>query len=367
MAVADFGGVTKTVCLAYVPEVGVGDYTIVHAGFAITPARRGVGRRDAADVSPSWDARERAGPGRAGAVKYLDEFQDPVLAGRLFAEIDAAVTRPWALMESAGARPTPSCATALTSCCRTPLSSSTDRAARSASPVGDDRAGPRDRVPTRRGLLLLRGHARVPGRDRDLFASRPVAATSGSCTRRSTPLPSPRRSRIARWCSSASGSRRRPGQRHGRRPGTRPGTGQLLHAGEPRPGPPAIEAILSSPTSRVNGFLAAGHVCSVMGTGQYEPLADRYHVPIVVTGFEPLDVLDGIRRCILQLEEGRGEVENAYARRCRSGGTRWPRPCWPRSSRSVTGPGGGSGSFQGAGGGSPRLRRLRRRAAVRRG
>lgn len=78
--------------------------------------------------------------------------------------------------------------------------------------------------------------------------------------------------------------------------------------------PPAIEAILSSPSSRVQGFLAAGHVCSVMGYWQYEPLAEKYNVPIVVTGFEPLDLLQGIRQTVVQLEEGRAEVENAYAR-----------------------------------------------------
>jgi len=78
--------------------------------------------------------------------------------------------------------------------------------------------------------------------------------------------------------------------------------------------PPAIAAIMESPTCRVQAFLAAGHVCSVMGTGEYPPLADRYGVPIVVTGFEPLDILDGIRRTVLQLEQGRHEVENAYER-----------------------------------------------------
>ena len=78
--------------------------------------------------------------------------------------------------------------------------------------------------------------------------------------------------------------------------------------------PPAIEAIASSPDSRVDAFLAAGHVCTVMGTEQYEPLVERYRVPIVVTGFEPLDVLDGIRRAVHQLEAGRAEVENAYGR-----------------------------------------------------
>ena len=78
--------------------------------------------------------------------------------------------------------------------------------------------------------------------------------------------------------------------------------------------PPAIEAIMRSPGNRVNAFLAAGHVCSVMGTWQYPPLAERFRVPIVVTGFEPLDLLEGIRRTVLQLEQGRHELESAYAR-----------------------------------------------------
>ena len=78
--------------------------------------------------------------------------------------------------------------------------------------------------------------------------------------------------------------------------------------------PPAIEAILQSPTNRVQAFLAAGHVCSVMGTWQYGPIAEKHKVPIVVTGFEPLDVLEGIRRTVQQLENGRYTVENAYPR-----------------------------------------------------
>jgi hydrogenase expression/formation protein HypD len=78
--------------------------------------------------------------------------------------------------------------------------------------------------------------------------------------------------------------------------------------------PPAMAAIMESPTCRVQGFLAAGHVCSVMGTAQYPPLAEKYAVPIVVTGFEPLDILEGIRRTVIQLEEGRHELENAYPR-----------------------------------------------------
>jgi hydrogenase expression/formation protein HypD len=86
--------------------------------------------------------------------------------------------------------------------------------------------------------------------------------------------------------------------------------------------PPAMEAVLSSPNNRVQAFLAAGHVCTVMGYEEYPPLAAKYHVPIVVTGFEPLDILQGISMCVQQLEEGRGEVENQYARAVRREGNR---------------------------------------------
>jgi hydrogenase expression/formation protein HypD len=78
--------------------------------------------------------------------------------------------------------------------------------------------------------------------------------------------------------------------------------------------PPAIEAILQSQGNRIQAFLAAGHVCSVMGYWEYPPLAEKFGVPIVVTGFEPLDLLEGIRRAVAQLEAGRHEVENAYER-----------------------------------------------------
>jgi hydrogenase expression/formation protein HypD len=84
--------------------------------------------------------------------------------------------------------------------------------------------------------------------------------------------------------------------------------------------PPAMEAILASPDNRVQGFLAAGHVCTVMGYTEYEPIARQYHVPIVVTGFEPLDILQGVFMCIKQLEQGRAEVENQYTRSVRRDG-----------------------------------------------
>ncbi len=84
--------------------------------------------------------------------------------------------------------------------------------------------------------------------------------------------------------------------------------------------PPAIEAILSSPGCRIQGFLAAGHVCTVEGFEDYLPIAARHRVPIIITGFEPLDILQGIYLCVKQLEEGRAEVENQYARAVRPDG-----------------------------------------------
>lgn len=84
--------------------------------------------------------------------------------------------------------------------------------------------------------------------------------------------------------------------------------------------PPALDTIMSAEGSTIDAFLAAGHVCAVMGLDEYDDLVARHRVPIVVTGFEPLDVLDGVRRAVHQLEEGRAELENAYERAVRTGG-----------------------------------------------
>ena len=78
--------------------------------------------------------------------------------------------------------------------------------------------------------------------------------------------------------------------------------------------PPAMEAVLGSPENRVQAFLAAGHVCAVMGTWEYEPIAEKYRVPVVVTGFEPTDLMQGALMALTALEEGRHGVENQYAR-----------------------------------------------------
>ncbi len=84
--------------------------------------------------------------------------------------------------------------------------------------------------------------------------------------------------------------------------------------------PPAMRAILGAPDNRVQGFLAAGHVCTIMGVQEYGPIARDHHAPIIITGFEPVDILEGILLCVKQLESGRAEVENAYSRAVRTGG-----------------------------------------------
>ena len=84
--------------------------------------------------------------------------------------------------------------------------------------------------------------------------------------------------------------------------------------------PPAIDALMSDPESIIDGFLAAGHVCTIMGTEEYLPLSKQFNVPIVVTGFEPVDILQGILMVVQQLEKGEAKVENQYARMVREEG-----------------------------------------------
>jgi hydrogenase expression/formation protein HypD len=105
--------------------------------------------------------------------------------------------------------------------------------------------------------------------------------------------------------------------------------------------PPAMEAILASPQNQVQGFLAAGHVCTVMGIHEYLPIVEKHRVPIVVTGFEPLDILQGLYQCVLQLEAGRCAVENQYARSVRPEGNmaaqRWMKDVFRVVSRAWRG------------------------------
>jgi hydrogenase expression/formation protein HypD len=249
-------------------------------------------------------------------MKYLAEFRDGDLAKRLLDEIRHTVTRPWALMEVCGGQTHsiirngidqllpreielihgPGCPV-----CVTPLDVIDQALAIAALP----------------GVIFCSfgDMLRVPGSSKDLFS---VKSEGGDIRIVYSPLDA---LKIARenpqknvvffgigFETTAPANAMAVFQAH--REGLPNFSMLVSHVLVP----PAIEAILSSPSNRVRAFLAAGHVCSVMGYKQYLEIADHYHVPIVVTGFEPLDVLEGIRRAVVQLEEGRSEVENAYPR-----------------------------------------------------
>lgn len=249
-------------------------------------------------------------------MKYLDEFGDPELAGRLLDEIRRTVTQPWSLMEVCGGQTHtiirngidqllpdevtlihgPGCPV-----CVTPLET-IDRAMAIAA---------RDDV-----IFCSFGDmVRVPGSHKDLFR---IKSEGGDVRIVYSPLDAVR-------LAQANPDKQVVFFGIGFET-TAPANAMTVQMAD-RLGidnfsllvshvlvPPAMTAIMESPARRVQGFLAAGHVCTVMGMSQYEPLVARYNVPIVVTGFEPLDVLEGIRRTLLQLEQGRAELENAYPR-----------------------------------------------------
>lgn len=249
-------------------------------------------------------------------MRYLDEFHDPDLARQQFEAIAAAVTRPWALMEVCGGQTHaivrngidqllpdevelihgPGCPV-----CVTPLET-IDKALAIAARD--------DTIFCSFGDML-----RVPGSRDDLFR---IRSRGGDVRVVYSPLDAVRLAEAnpdrqvvffgIGFETTAPANAMTVVQARAR--GLTNFSMLVSHVLVP----PAIAAIASSPVSRVDAFLAAGHVCTVMGTGEYGPLVDRFDVPIVVTGFEPLDVLEGIRRAVLQLEAGRAELENAYPR-----------------------------------------------------
>ncbi|GAA4858831.1 hydrogenase formation protein HypD [Saccharopolyspora cebuensis] len=249
-------------------------------------------------------------------MKYLDEFSDPELAGRLFDRIRAITTRPWALMEVCGGQTHsiirhgidqllpegiemihgPGCPV-----CVTPLEV-IDKALEIASRP--------EVIFCSFGDML-----RVPGSDRDLFR---VKGDGGDVRVVYSPLDAlalaqqhPDREVVFFGIGFETTAPANAMAVHqAKKLGVRNFSLLVSHVLVP----PAIAAIMESPSCRVQGFLAAGHVCSVMGTEEYPELARRYRVPIVVTGFEPLDILEGVRRTVEQLEAGRHEVDNAYTR-----------------------------------------------------
>ncbi|MFD7586407.1 hydrogenase formation protein HypD [Kitasatospora sp. NPDC059811] len=255
-------------------------------------------------------------------MRYLEEFQNPELAGGLLADIRATVTRPWALMEVCGGQTHsiirhgidqllppevelihgPGCPV-----CVTPLEVIDKALEIAARP---------EVIFCSFGDML-----RVPGTGRDLFR---VRGEGGDVRVVYSPLDAlriaeenPHREVVFFGIGFETTAPPNAMAVHQAR---KRGIGNFSMLVSHVRVPPAIEAIMNSPQCRVQGFLAAGHVCSVMGTDEYPALAERHRVPIVVTGFEPLDILEGIRRTVRQLECGEHTVDNAYARAVRPEG-----------------------------------------------
>jgi hydrogenase expression/formation protein HypD len=252
----------------------------------------------------------------------VDEFRDGALARALLDEIARTVTRPWRIMEVCGGQTHtivregidtllpdgveyihgPGCPV-----CVTPLET-IDRALAIARTPGTVFASFGDmlRVPGSQGSLL---DAKAAGADVRIVYS-PLDAVAIA-----------ERERGKRVCFFAVGfETTAPANAMAVLEARRRGLSNFSVLAAHVLVPPAIEAVLGEPDRRVDGFLAAGHVCTVMGTSEYVPLAARWRVPIVVTGFEPLDILEGTLMVLRQLEEGRAEVENQYARSVREGG-----------------------------------------------
>jgi len=255
-------------------------------------------------------------------MRYLSEYRDPEVARGLIERIRATATRPWALMEVCGGQTHtivkqglndllegavemihgPGCPV-----CVTPIEQIDRALALAARP---------DVIFTSFGDML-----RVPGSDCDLLQ---VRARGGQVRIVYSPL------------DALEIARKNPGREvvffavgfettapanamavwRARELGVTNFSVLVSHVTVP----PAMVALLESPDNRVQAFLAAGHVCTVMGWTEYEPIAAKYRVPIIVTGFEPLDILEGILMAVHQLEAGRCDVENQYVRSVRREG-----------------------------------------------
>ncbi|MBD3868959.1 MAG: hydrogenase formation protein HypD [Acidobacteria bacterium] len=249
-------------------------------------------------------------------MKYLDEFRDPTLAKGLLAEIGRTVTRPWVIMEICGGQTHsimrfgidqllpeeielvhgPGCPV-----CVTPLET-IDRALAIAARE--------DVIFTSFGDML-----RVPGSRDDLFR---VKSRGADVRMVYSPLEAVKLARenpdrevvfLAVGFETTA-----PGNAMALKQAAAEGLSNFSEIVSHVLVPPAMEAILASPDNRVQGFLAAGHVCTIMGWEDYEPIAARYQVPIVPTGFEPVDILNGILKTVQLLEKGTPGVENQYLR-----------------------------------------------------
>lgn len=249
-------------------------------------------------------------------MKYLDEFSDPALARRLLDRIRATATRRWALMEVCGGQTHSIIRHGIDQL----LPDQIEMIHGPGCPVCVTPMGIVDKaleIAARPGVIFCSfgDMLRVPGSNGDLFR---VKSEGGDVRVVYSPLDAlelaranPGRQVVFFGIGFETTA---PANAMTVYQAKRLGVGNFSVLISHVLVPPAIAAIMESPRCRVQGFLLAGHVCTVMGTGEYPPLAQRYRVPMVVTGFEPLDLLEGIRRTIVQLEAGRHEMENAYPR-----------------------------------------------------
>jgi len=249
-------------------------------------------------------------------VRYLDEYRDADLTRKLLSDLQTIVTQPWTIMEVCGGQTHsiirsgldqllpaeinlvhgPGCPV-----CVTPLELVDKAIALASRP---------DVIFASYGDML-----RVPGSTRDLFA---VKATGGDIRIVYSPLDAlkiavdnPDKTVVffaIGFETTAPANAMAVLQAHSQ--GIQNFAVLVSHVIVPA----AITALMESPDVRVDGFLAAGHVCTVMGFWEYEPLAKKYQVPIVVTGFEPVDIVHGLLECVRHLESGQSQVANAYAR-----------------------------------------------------
>jgi hydrogenase expression/formation protein HypD len=249
-------------------------------------------------------------------MKYVDEYRDPALAKQLLAEIREAVTRPWSFMEVCGGQTHtivrqgiddllpaglrmvhgPGCPV-----CVTPLELLDKACAIAAQP---------NVIFTSYGDML-----RVPGSQTDLLS---LKARGADVRIVYSPMDAVR---IAVEAPDREVVFFAVGFET-----TAPANAMAVISAKNLDlhnfsvlvshvlVPPAMTAILDDPECGIDAFLAAGHVCAVMGWREYEPIAEKYHTPIVVTGFEPLDLLEGILMAVRQLETGTAKVENQYIR-----------------------------------------------------
>ncbi len=249
-------------------------------------------------------------------MKYLDEYRDPEVARRYVEAIRRAVTRPWTLMEVCGGQTHAIVRHGLDRL----LPQEVTLLHGPGCPVCVTPIGQIDQAVYLAGLpeVILCSFGdmlRVPGSGTDLLGAR---AAGGDVRVVYSPLDAltlarahPERQVVFFAVGfETTAPANALAVALARRQGVKNFSLLVSHVLVP----PALEALLSSPRNRVQGFLAAGHVCTIMGYREYQPLACRYRVPIVVTGFEPLDLLQGILMCLHQLEEGRFEVENQYSR-----------------------------------------------------